>query len=410
MLSGVGIIFGAGIYALLGKAAAYGGNALWLSFTIGAVLAAITGLSYAELSSIMPKAGAEYTYVNHAFGKRIAFLIGWMIIVSGILAGATVSLGFAGYFSALFHTPIFLVAILLIIALGLINFYGIKLSADFAVAATIVESLGLIIVIAIGLPHASTANLLEMPRGIFGVFTAAALIFFAYIGFEDIVRLAEETKDAVRTIPLALLSAIAITTVIYILVAIAAVSVLGWEALASSPAPLAEVASKALGAKAFLALSVIALFATANTVLMFFVATSRIIYGMAKESALPKFFGWLHETRRTPYIAIFILSLLAILFASLGNMELVASITDFAIFITFAAINATVICLRYKWPDAKRAFSVPIKIGKFPVLPVIGIVTSLLLIGSFEKNIILYGIISIAIGFLVFELHSRKVI
>jgi len=131
-LCGVGIILGAGIYALVGKAAGIAGDAVWLSFLIASIVASLTGLSYAELSSRFPKAGAEYDYTKNAFGKRIAFIVGWLIFIGGSIAAAAVALGFAGYFAVLFHTPIVLVAILLIIATSYIVYYGIKQSAWLA--------------------------------------------------------------------------------------------------------------------------------------------------------------------------------------------------------------------------------------------------------------------------------------
>ncbi len=125
-LSGVGIIVGAGIYALIGKAAGLAGNSVWLSFAISALIAVFTRLSYAELSSMFPKAGAEYVYALNAFGKRAAFVAGWLIIFSGVIAASTVALGFAGYFDALFDFPPVLSAIILIAVLSFIIFYGIK--------------------------------------------------------------------------------------------------------------------------------------------------------------------------------------------------------------------------------------------------------------------------------------------
>ena len=407
-LSGVGIIFGAGIYALIGKGALLAGNAVWLSFVLGAVFAIFTGLSYAELSSMLPKAGAEYVYVENAFGRKLAFVIGWLIIVSGVIAGATVSLGFAGYFSALFKTPLVSTAIGLIIALTLLNLYGIKQTTEYAIISTLIETAGLLLIIAIGLPHITSVNLFEMPNGIPGIFSAAALIFFAYIGFEDIVRLSEETKNPTVTIPRALILAIAISTVVYILVSLAAVGSIGWQALGASSAPLASVAYSVLGKNAFFLLAIIALFATSNTVLLFLAATSRLIYGMANEKSIPQIFSAVHKTCKTPYIAIIVAGIFAILFCFSAKIELVASITDFAVFVTFAFINACVIYLRYKWSAVRRPFKVPLNIGKFPLLPLLGIIVSILMLASFGFWVIFFGLITIGSGFLVFELLERK--
>ncbi|MCK4531546.1 MAG: amino acid permease, partial [Candidatus Aenigmarchaeota archaeon] len=225
VLAGIGIILGAGIYVLIGKASALAGNAVWLSFLLSALVAVFTGLSYAELSSIFPKAGAEYVYTKHAFGRRIAFIIGWLLVISGFVFSATVSFGFAGYFESLFGFPYLLSAVVLIILLSIIIFYGMKESIWFAVIFTLIEVSGLIIIIFMGLPYLGSVNYFEFPS-FAGIFQAAALIFFAYIGFEQITRLSEETKKPDVNIPRALLLAIAITTVLYILVALSAVSIL----------------------------------------------------------------------------------------------------------------------------------------------------------------------------------------
>jgi len=186
-LSGVGIILGAGIYALIGRAAGLAGNSVWISFAISAFIAIFTGLSYAELSSMFPKASAEYEYTLNAFGKKLAFIIGWLIILSGIIGASTVALGFGGYFKALFNMPVITSALVLIIALSFLLFWGIKESAWFAVVATLIETSGLIIIIFIGVPYLGNVDYFEMPMGLAGVFQASALVFFAYTGFESIV-------------------------------------------------------------------------------------------------------------------------------------------------------------------------------------------------------------------------------
>jgi APA family basic amino acid/polyamine antiporter len=400
-LCGVGIILGAGIYALVGKAAGLGGNAVWISFLIASLIAVFTGLSYAELSSMFPKAGAEYVYIRKAFGKRLAFLIGWLIITGGVIAGATVALGFAGYFSALFNIPVVPVAIGLILVLSLIIFYGIKQSVWFAIVFTLIEAAGLLLIIFIGLPFIGSINYLEMPS-LGGVFSAAALIFFAFIGFEEIVRLSEETKKPKKTIPKALVLAIAITTIIYIFVALSSVGVLSWEELGASNAPLADVASKALGVDAFIILSVIALFATANTVLLILLATSRIVYGMAKSYSLPNVLARVHPITRTPWIAIILLMVFSMLFVLVGDIELIANLTNFTVFITFIIINLSLIWLRYTQPKLRRPFKTPVNIGKFPVLALLGILSCVFLIINIGLEVLVYGFILLIISVLIY--------
>ncbi|MDL5502942.1 MAG: amino acid permease, partial [Candidatus Methanoperedens sp.] len=237
--------------------------------------------------SMFPKASAEYEYTAHAFGKRLAFIIGWLIILSGAIGASTVALGFGGYFKELFSMPIINSAFILIIALSFLLFLGIKESALFAVIATLVETSGLLIIIFIGVPYFGKVDYFEMPLGMAGVFQASALVFFAYTGFESIVKLSEETKSPEKTIPKGLILAILTSVMLYVLVAISAVSVIGWENLSKSNAPLADVAFSAFGSNAFIMLSIIALFSTANTVLLMMLGSSRIMYGMADSLHLP---------------------------------------------------------------------------------------------------------------------------
>ena len=219
--AGVGIILGAGIYVLIGSAAGMAGNALWLSFLLAAFVAAFTGLSYAEFSSLYSKDEGEYIYAEHSFSKRIGFLVVWLIFFEGVISAAAVALGFGGYFANLFSNifslPVFLVALVLVVILSLINYHGIEQSSWLNIFCTSVETLGLLFIIFMGIPKIGSVNLLEMPNGFSGVSTAAALIFFAFIGFEAIIKLAEETKSAKKVIPKALVLSIIITTIIIII-------------------------------------------------------------------------------------------------------------------------------------------------------------------------------------------------
>ena len=409
-LAGVGIIIGVGIYVLIGEATTLTGNSIWLSFLVGAIVAALTGLSYAELSSMFPKAGAETIYTEKTFGKTWAFVIGWLIIVGGSFSAATVTLGFASYFNDFFGTNMLITAVVLTVVLSFINFWGIKESAWLAILFTIVETLGLIIIIAIGLPYFGKAGIdyFDMPNGIVGMLQAAVLVFFAYLGFESITRLSEETKNAEKVIPKAILLSVAISTVLYILVAIAAVSVVGWEKLSGNPAPLALVARTAFGDNAYTLLTFIALFAAANTALLMLITDSRIIYGMAKSGLLPKQLSIVHPGRRTPIAAILVSMILALGTIAIGDIALVANITNFTVFITFITVNLAVIWLRYDWPNAKRGFKVPVNIGKFPVLSMFGAFACTFMITTFSIEVILGGFAMILVGLLFYATSGQR--
>jgi APA family basic amino acid/polyamine antiporter len=169
------------------------------------------------------------------------------------------------------------------------------------------------------------------------------------------------------------------------------VSVVSWETLAASEAPFAEVAAEALGADAFVVISAIALFATANTVLLMLLAASRIAYGMAESSSMPDFLARVHQKRRTPWAAILVVMLLSIAFVFSGDIAFVAGANDFILFVTFIVINGGLIALRRKEPDRPRPFRVPISLGWLPVLPVLGILTCIFLIVHLETAAILLG-------------------
>ena len=407
-LSGIGIILGAGIYALIGKAAGLAGNSLWLSFAIASLIAVFTGLSYAELSSMFPKASAEHEYVRNAFGRKLAFIIGWLIILSGVIGAATVALGFGGYFNAFFKVPVIPSAILLIVALSVLLFYGIKETTRFVIIATLIETAGLVIVIFIGLPYLGKVEYFEMPYGWTGVFQASALVFFAYTGFESIVKLSEETKSPQKTIPKGLILAIIVSIFLYITVAVSAVSVMGWEKLSTSEAPFADLAFFAFGSKAFILLTAIALFATANTVLMMMLGSSRIIYGMADSMTLPAILSRVHRSRRTPWTAILVTMAVSILFIFAGDITFVANVDNFTLFVTFFIINAALIFLRYKEPGMDRPFRVPLNAGKFPILPLLGILACVFMLLQLEVKVILTGVMLVALGLIISFFELKK--
>ncbi|MFH0955547.1 MAG: amino acid permease [Candidatus Micrarchaeota archaeon] len=397
-LIGVGIILGAGIYALIGEGVAIAGVNIWISFVIGAIVAAITGLSYAELSSMLPKAGAEFDYVKTAFSERLGFLAGWMVICAGIISIATVALGFGGYFERLTGISAFFAAIGLTVLSALIVLRGIRESANIGTFFTIVETAGLLIIIFLGFPLIGSIPLYDAAIPAANVLGAAALIFFAFIGFEDIVRLSEETKNPTKTIPKALILAIIISSVLYVLVAIAAISIVNPNQLAVSSAPLADVASTALGPAGFWVLSLIALFATGNTVLLFLLVVSRIVYGMARDNNLPEPLAGINPKTHSPALAIIVCALISLLFLFVGDISFVANATAFLLFAAFVLVNASVIQLRQKHPGFVRPFRVPISIGKIPVLPVIGILVSVTLMVSMPLPVIATGIGLTAIG------------
>jgi basic amino acid/polyamine antiporter, APA family len=406
-LMSIGVILGAGIYVVIGEAAGLAGNTLWLSFILAAVVASFTGLSYVELASRFPTAAAEYTYVEQSFGKRFAWVTGWMIIAGSIIGSATVALGFARYLSAIIHTPVIATAFVALIIIGFVLFLGVQETASITIIFTLIEAAGLIIVIFVGLPSFGSVDYTQMAQGIRGLLQAGVLIFFGYIGFEGITRLANETKQPEKTIPKAILISLLVTTILYILVGLAAVSVVSFSDLASSKAPLGLVAQQWFGEKSFLALSVIALFSTFNTSLAMLLSGSRLVYGMAEEKGLPTVFTKVSKKTKTPWVAIIGVVLASLLFLFIGDVAIVANLTNFTIFVVFIVVNATVIYLRYKKPT-ETGFKTPGSIGKLPILPVLGLVSTLFLLFNVSIPVLIMGSVLLVIGFVLFQVLSSK--
>lgn len=406
-LMSVGIILGAGVYVLIGEASGLSGNGLWISFILAAIVASFTGLSYAELSSRFPEAGAEYVYIENSFGKNFAWIIGWLIIAGSIIGAATVAMGFANYFSALFDTPVVTIAFAVLTVCGIILIVGVKETAAFTILFTLIEAAGLFIIMIIGLPYFGSVDYLELASGMKGVIEAGVLIFFGYIGFESITRLANETKDPERNIPRAIIFSIIITTILYILVGISAVSVVPWEQLSQSEAPLAIVARQIFGENSFVILSGIALFSTFNTSLVMLLSGSRIIFGIAEKKALPKIFLTVSKKTLTPWVAIIFVVGFAMVFLIFGNLKTVANLTNFTIFSTFILVNLSLIYLRIKKPISS-GFHVPFSIKNIPILPVFGIITSVFMVVNLSYDVLLIGLVVIIIGVAVHFLLVRS--
>ena len=408
---GVGLILGAGIYVLIGEATAFAGNSVWISFLFGIIIAMFAGLSYAELTALFPKAAAEYTFVKHAFKNNfLAFIIGWLTAITSMITAATVSLGFGGYLAQFVNLPITISAVLLIGGLSIVNFIGIKESTWANTIFAIVTAGGLVLIIFLGMTYETTEQIdyFEMPHGTTGIILAFVLIFFAFIGFEDMANVAEEVKRPKKTIPRAIILSVIITGILYILVSLSVVRVINWEELGQSAAPLAAIAERSLGIQGSIALSAIALFATASTVLITLVAGSRILYGMAHNKSLPLSLGKIHSKTKTPWIAVIGILITSIAFTLIGDIVIVANITVFAVVITFAMINLSVIVLRYTEPNLERSFRVPVNIGRFPLLPLFGFGVTIYMAIQFEMEVMLVGFAIMAAGALFYVIFNRK--
>lgn len=383
-----GVILGAGIYTVIGKAAGLAGNMLWLSFLFASLTALFTIFAYAELASLFPKAGGEFFYVKETLGKKIAYMIGSVVALGGIVAAATIALGFSGYFSELLEVPQAITGLGITGLILLVNISGIKHSSAFNIVFTIVEAGGLLFVIFSALPQLGSVNYLEPgEQGLAGILAGAALSFFAFTGFEDTVKLAEETKEPKTTVPKALFIASAIVILLYLVITVLAVSAVPYAELGESEHPLSTIAEKRFGKTGATVLAIIALFSTSNSLLSNMTGASRVVYQIGKETKWLSLFSKVSQKRKTPVPALLLCASVSAAFVLIGDISKVALIANFFVFITFLTVNFTLIYLRVTQPELRPAFRVPLNIKNIPVIPILGILSVLVLMGFAVRSI-----------------------
>jgi APA family basic amino acid/polyamine antiporter len=405
---GVGIILGAGIYSVLGAAAQLADGALWWSFAICGGVALLTALSYAELASASPKASAEFTYLRRALPRwpAVGLVTGLLVALSGAATAATVAMAFAGYLGALVDTPSAPVAWGLLAAATLLNVAGVKQASWVNAAFTLVEAGGLVLFIALGATSSRLGAAFASAPTI-AVLPAAALVFFSFLGFENIANLAEESREPERDLPRAMFLSLAIATVLYVLVAVAALALASPDDLAASEAPLAD-AARSHSSWIAGALGGIALFATANTALVSLLVAARVVFGIAREGELPAGLAATLPRRKSPWAATLVVAGVAVALVPFGSVGLVASISSFASLLAFASVNVALIVLRRREPDLERPFRVPGSIRGVPVLTVLAAITTLGIATQLDRTALLGGA-GAAAAFTAYALwHGRQ--
>jgi len=383
-LYGLGSMLGAGIYGLMGKAAGQVGNAVWLAFVVALVAALLTALSYASLGSRYPRAAGAAYVTQRAYGfPLLSFMVGLALVCSGLTSIATQSRVFAANLIELVGLdglPVAWLALGFLLIMAGIVFRGIRESMWVNVLCTIVEASGLILVVAVGFSYWGSVDYFETPAApgddhvILIVMQGAVLAFFAFIGFEDMYNVAEEVRDPQRTIPLGLITAMVAAAILYIAVAITAVSVVPWQELGTVPGPITEVVARAAPIIPPILFTGITLFAVANTGLVNFVTASRLLYGMGRQGLLPAFFGRVHSDRRTPHIAILVLFLILVPLALAGTISELASATVLLLLSVFAVVNGSLFVLKGRKSEEPGKFEIP----RF--VPALGVIVCVVLI------------------------------
>ncbi|WP_197375480.1 APC family permease [Mycolicibacterium baixiangningiae] len=420
----VGDILGTGVYALTGDVAAEVGGAAWLPFLVAFLIATITAFSYLELVTKYPQAAGAALYAHKAFGVQfVTFLVAFVVMCSGITSASTASRFFSanlieGFGLEWGAAGVAAVALGFMALLAAVNFRGVGESIKLNVVLTIIEATGLMLVLFVGLWAFTRGGDVDFARVVafdtegdknafMAVTAATSLAFFAMVGFEDSVNMAEETKDPVRTFPKVLLSGLTIAGIVYMLVAIVAVALVPVGTLADSDTPLVEVVKAgAPGMPIDDIFPFISMFAVSNTALINMLMASRLIYGMARQHVLPPVFGTIHPRRLTPWVAIVFTTLIAFglifyvsVFASSSAISVLGGTTSLLLLGVFAVVNIAVLRLRRDVQAGGGHFKTP------TVLPWIGFAASLYLVLPFSgrpSQQYYVALILVAIGIVLF--------
>ena len=405
----VGDVLGAGIYALIGEIGGRVGGAIWGAFVVALVLALFTAVAYAELVTKYPKAAGAALYANKAFRRPlITFVVAFAVMSSGIASAATLSRAFGGdYLSTLIgDVPTAVVAVVFLGAVAALNTRGINESVRTNVVLTLIELGGLVLVMVVAAAaladgQGDASRAFEIKEGetiVSAMIGGAALAFYALIGFEDSVNVAEECKDPRRDYPPALFGGLAIAGVIYLGVAILASMVVPTKELAASDGALQLVAATGPLGIPNEVFSVIALFALANGALINMIMASRIVYGMSREGIVAPTFGRVSATRRTPYVAIAFTTILAMVLAVTGDLSDLADTTVLLLLLVFCVVNVAVLVLRRDHVDHDH-FHAP------SALPIIGAVACLVLASDKDGAIWARAGLLLALGVVLWAIN-----
>ncbi len=439
---GIGAIIGAGIFVLTGQAAAnYAGPAVVLSFVVAGIACAFAGLCYAEFASMIPIAGSAYTYAYATLGEFIAWIIGWDLILEYLFGASTVAVGWSGYIvsffkdfgiiipasissapfyydattgawtttGALFNFPaIFIVAVVTTLLV-----LGIKESANFNNVIVLVKVIVILLFIGFGVHYVAADNLTPfIPKntgefghyGWSGIFRAAGVIFFAYIGFDAVSTAAQEAKNPQKDMPWAILGSLIICTVIYILVGLVMTGIVSYTKL-SDPAPVAVAVNAAGQGMAWLRLPIKigAIAGLSSVILVMLMGQPRIFFSMSRDGLLPKSFGKVHPKFKTPYITTMVTGGVAMVVSGLFPIGILGELVSIGTLLAFVLVCAGILVLRYKRPKIHRPFKTPL----FPLVPILGVLSSLGVMATLPRDTWLRLIIWMAIGIVIYFAYSR---
>jgi APA family basic amino acid/polyamine antiporter len=459
---GIGAVIGAGIFTLTGQAAAlHAGPAVALSFVLAGLTCAFAGLCYAEFASIIPIAGSAYTYGYATLGELVAWIIGWDLTLEYAFGASTVASGWAGYFNSLLQqfgivfppalttttgnilvkyngiwidkmslppgisdaglphvTGLFnLLAVLIVLVVTTILVIGIKESANFNSAIVIVKLAIVGVFLVVGgyflfqHPHVASTNwhpFVPPPDGHgnfgwWGIPTAAASIFFAYIGFDAVSTAAQEAKNPQRDMPLGIMGSLVVCTILYILVSLVLTGLVSYKTLnVSAPVALA-IDATGVGWGSML-VKVGAVFGLATVMLVMLLGQTRVFYSMSRDGLLPKAFSAIHPRFRTPWITTIIFGSFAAIMPAFLPINKLAELVNIGTLLAFTIVSAGVWILRVRHPDMHRPFKTPL----VPLVPLLGIASAFFLMTQLEAITWIVMLIWLAIGLVIYFSYSIR--
>jgi basic amino acid/polyamine antiporter, APA family len=385
---GIGAIIGTGIFVIVGEAISESGPALVISFLLAGVTCVFSALAYAELASSIPVSGSAYTYAYATMGELLAWIIGWDLILEYGVSVAAVAVGWGGYLKELLDSlfgitlsdsislppgeggDVNVPAVFLVLAVATVLIAGVRQSARSNTVMVITKVAVLLFFIAVAFSAFNGDHFSPFaPHGFSGIESAAALIFFAYIGFDAVSTGSEECKQPQRDLPIAIVSSLVIATIIYILVAVAAVGALPADQLAGQDAPLAVALSEGAGiAWGADIVSFGALVAITSVVLTILYGQTRVAFSMCRDGLLPERLATVWERTRTPAMLTLVFAIPIAALAAFVPLEKIAELVNIGTLFAFLLVNIAVVWLRRTKPEMERGFRVPL----VPVLPALG--------------------------------------